>query len=139
MRQKFFGNHKSIAGAALAGVGIIVLYVNVDGAASQLSQLLGNARGDALGVLPAAVLVAARVMQAYASDHRRFVEGFVQHLLVLLWPLLLVIAGKVLSQDAFTDKVEASPRPNNELSHKYGGTTASGAKARFLWSSVRRG
>jgi hypothetical protein len=112
MGQEFFGNHKAIAGAALAGLGIIVLCVNLDGAATQLTQLLGNARGETLGVLPTVVLVAARVMQAYASDHRRFVQGFFEHLLVLFWPLLLVIAGKALSQDGFTDKGEALPRPD---------------------------
>jgi hypothetical protein len=121
MGQKFFGDHKSIAGAALAGLGIIVLYVNVDGAATQLGQLLGTARGDALGPLPAAVLVAARVMQAYASGHRRFLEGFFEHLLVLLWPLALVIVGKVLSQDGFTDKVEASPRLDKYVGKKKSG------------------
>lgn len=91
----------------MAGFGIIVLYLNLDGAARQLGHLLGTARGDALGVLPAAVLVAARVMQAYNSSHRRFLEGFFEHLLVLLWPLLLVIVGRALSKGGFADKVEA--------------------------------
>lgn len=111
MRQTFFGSPKSIAGAAMVGLGLLILVGNLDGAATEWSRLIGATRGETLGVLPSLVLAAARVMQAYAADQRRFLQGFLEHLLVLFWPLLLVIVGTALSQYAFTDKVEALPKP----------------------------
>jgi hypothetical protein len=118
MRQTFFGSPKSIAGVALVGLGITVLYQNLDGATTQLSQLICTTRGEALGVLPSVVLVSARVMQAYAFDHRRFLEGFFQQLWVLFWPLLLVVVGTVLSRDGFKDQLEALARPNQYFQKK---------------------
>jgi hypothetical protein len=121
MRQTFFGSPKSIAGIALVGLGITVLYRNLDGATTQLSNLIGTTRAEPLGVLPSLVLVSARVMQSYALDHRRFLEGFFQHLWVLFWPLLLVIVGTVLSRDGFTDQGEALARPNKYFQKKDSG------------------
>lgn len=100
MQHTFIGRAKSIAGAALIGLGVFVLYENLDRAASQLSYLFSPS-GKTLGVLPTVILAALRVLQAYASDHQRFVQGLFQHALATFWPLLLVIAGTVLSRDAF--------------------------------------
>jgi hypothetical protein len=106
MQHTFLGRTKSIAGAALIGLGIFILYKNLDQAAIQLNHLFGTPR-EMLGVLPTAVLAALRVLQAYASDHRRFVQGLFQHVFATFWPLLLVIAGTVLSQDAFPGDADA--------------------------------
>jgi hypothetical protein len=100
MQHTFLGRTKSIAGAALIGLGTFILYKNLDQAATQLSHLLSTPR-EMLGILPTVILAALRVLQAYASNHQRFVEGLFRHALVTLWPLLLVIAGTVLSRDAF--------------------------------------
>jgi hypothetical protein len=106
MRLTFFASSKSIVGTALAGLGIIILYQNLHKATAQLDQLVGSTREETFGVLPSLVLAASRVMQAYAFDHRGFLESFVLHVLVLFWPLLPVIVGTVLSQDAFTGRAE---------------------------------
>jgi hypothetical protein len=42
------------------------------------------------------ILAAARVMHAYASSHQQFVEIFIQHVLLLCWPLALIAVGTVL-------------------------------------------
>jgi hypothetical protein len=110
MQQTFFGRAKSIAGAALVGLGILIFHENLDRAASQLSHLLGTIPGEALGVLPTVILAASRVLQAYAADHQRFLQGFLRHMLVSCWPLLLVIVGTVLSRDAFADNDNALPK-----------------------------
>ncbi len=34
-------------------------------------------------------------MHAYASGHQRFVEIFIQHVLLSCWPLVLMIVGTV--------------------------------------------
>jgi hypothetical protein len=100
MQDRFLGRAKSITGATLIGLGIFVLYENLDQAAIQLSQVLGIP-GNTFGMLPTVILAALRVLQAYAVDHQRFVADLSQHALATFWPLLLVIAGTVLSRDAF--------------------------------------
>jgi hypothetical protein len=43
---------KPIAGAALVGLGLLILSVNLYGAAAQMSCPLGTTAGEALGVCP---------------------------------------------------------------------------------------
>jgi len=102
-----FRSSKSIAGAALVGFGMFILYENLAGAVAWLSHVLGTNSPEALGVLPAVILAASRVLQAYGADHPRSLQGFLQHMLVSSWPLLLVMVGTVLSRDTFTDNVKA--------------------------------
>lgn len=99
MQHTYLGRMKSIAGAVFIGLGVFVLYENLDQAVNQLSYLFSPS-GKALGILPTVILAALRVLQAYATDHQRFVQGLFQHVLVTFWPLLLVIAGTVLSREA---------------------------------------
>jgi len=83
---------KSIAGSALVGPGLFLLFGNLDGAAIRLSHLLGAAPGEALGVLSSVIFAAS-------FDHQRLCQGLLQ-MLVSFWPLLLVIVGAVLLRDA---------------------------------------
>jgi hypothetical protein len=115
MRQTFFGRTKSFAGIALVGLGIFIFHGNLDRAAAEWSHLLSATPGEALGVLPTVILAAPRVLQAYAADHQRFLQGFLREVFVSCWPLLLVIAGTVLSRDAFTDDVNALPKKDCRL------------------------
>lgn len=77
---------KSIAGAALIGLGIIFCYDNVHQVANYLS-------------LPAVVLAAFRFFESYALDHHRFVHLAFRQMVTTFWPLLLIVAGTMLSQD----------------------------------------
>ena len=114
MQQTLVGCAKSIAGIALIGLGIFVLYENLRQAATQLIHLLGVIPGEALGVLP--TLAASRVLQAYGADHSRSLQGCLLHMLASSWPLLLVIVGTVLSWDCFGDDVNAPLRKIGDLS-----------------------
>jgi hypothetical protein len=76
----------------------------------QVRHLLGTTAGDALGALPTAAMAASQAVQAYALDHPAFLLGL-GRLLISFWPLLLVMLGTILLQDALTDKVKASPAP----------------------------
>ncbi len=69
-----------------------------------------------VGVLSSAVLAASQATQAYAFDHQGFLLGLLW-MLVSFWPLLLVIVGAVLLQDAFTEKVRALPTSNQYFQH----------------------
>jgi hypothetical protein len=99
MRQTLSGLPKSMTGGGLATAGVSLLYHNLHSAAAQLSRLLGATCCDAPGAFPTVLVAATRVMHAYASGHQRFVEMFIQHLLLSCWPLLLIIAGTVRFRD----------------------------------------
>lgn len=103
MRQTLLGIAKSMAGAGLAALGVVILYDDLHTAAVQLDHLLGDIGGQAVGVVPIAILAADRVTRTYASGHPRFVEIFTQHLLVSCWPLLLIIVGTAWFRDDGTD------------------------------------
>ena len=110
MQQTFFGRAKSLAGAALVGLGISILQGNLDRAATQWRHLLSTTHGEALGALPTVILAAPRILQAYAADHQRFVQGFLREIFVSCWPLLLVVVGTVLLRDTFMGDVNALPK-----------------------------
>jgi hypothetical protein len=106
MQRTFFQRTQSITGAVLLGLGVFILCGNLDRAVTQLSHFLGTIPPHALGVLPSAVVAASRVVEAYATDHQRFMQILLLDTLASFWPLLLVAAGAVLSWDSVTDQVE---------------------------------
>ncbi|HTA23777.1 MAG TPA: hypothetical protein VK763_09605 [Terriglobales bacterium] len=114
MQHTFLRRTESIAGAVFIGLGVFVLYENLDRAASQLSYLFGPS-GKTLGILPTVILAALRVLQAYASDHERFVQALFQHALMTFWPLLFIIAGTVLSRDAFPDNADVPTKKDRGI------------------------
>ena len=108
---------KSIVGGALVGLGLHILFGNLDRVAEQLQHMLGTPAWETLGVLPSAALAASQAVQAYGLDH----QGFLQTLLWMLisfWPLLLVILGTVLLRDFFTERAKALPAPDKFLQNK---------------------
>ncbi len=109
MQRKFFKHARSIAGTVLVALGIFVLHQDLDRAAAQLSHFLGIP-GDALGVLPTIILAVVRLVQAYAADHQRFLEGFLRQVLALSWPVVLVVAGTVLSRNPSPHEGVAPPK-----------------------------
>jgi len=106
-RQRTFSRTPElIAGAALVGLGLLVL-TNLGGAASasQLSCPLGATAGTALQVVASVVFTAAsEALQAFIFDPQRFLQGFLP-LLTSFWLLIFVIVGAVLFRAAFTDRV----------------------------------
>ena len=95
---------KSIARTALVGLGLLILFGSVDGAAAQLSCPLGNTAGEALGVLPSVVLAtASQAFQACVINQPEFLQGLFQ-MLVSFWLLLFVIVGALLLRAAFATK-----------------------------------
>lgn len=90
---------KSIAGVALVGPGLFILFGNLDGAAARLNHLLATTPGEGFGVLSSVILAAS-------FDHQRLLQGLLQ-MLVSFWPLLFVSVGAVLLRDAFTENVNS--------------------------------
>ena len=114
-RRTTFRSSKAIAGAALAGFGMFILYEHLAAAVAWLSHLLGANSSEALGVVPAVILAVSQVLQAHGGNHHRFLQAFLEHTLVSSWPLLLVMAGTVLSRDSFPDNVDASAIKDSRL------------------------
>ena len=97
-RKKVSRSSRSIAGTALVGLGLFILFENLVAAVDALRHLL-NANGlEGAGILLAIVFVVARFIQAYAADHDQFLGSLLQHLFVSFWPLLLVRFGTLLSR-----------------------------------------
>jgi hypothetical protein len=84
---------------------MFILYENPAGPVAWLSHVLGANSSEALGILPALILAVSQALQAHATNHQRFLQGCLQHMLVSFWPLLLVMVGTVLSRDTLTGNV----------------------------------
>ena len=112
---------KSIVGGALVGLGLHILFGNLDRVAEQMKHMLGTAAWETLGVLPSAVLTASQAVQAYGLDHQGFLQSLLWigfWILISFWPLVLVIAGTVLLRNFFTEKAKALPAPEKYLQNK---------------------
>jgi hypothetical protein len=105
-----FGRAKSGSGAALVAIGMFILYQHLDRAAGHLSHFLCNNHGDTPGPLPAIIMAAACVTQAYAADHHGILQVLVKQLVLSFWPLLLVMVGSMLSRDAFKDAINTAQK-----------------------------
>ena len=83
---------KSIVGAVLVALGLVILFGKLDGPAAQWTNLLGTAAREALQLLPDFVPVAWQALEAYFLDHLRFSPCLLP-MLESFWPLLHLIAG----------------------------------------------
>lgn len=111
MQRKFFGRTsfgraKSIVGAILLGVGVLVLQGNLDRSATRLSHIFCTIPREVVSGLPAVILAASEVVRAYAAGHGQFLQEFLLQALATAWPLLLIVLGAVLSRDEFLDNFE---------------------------------
>jgi hypothetical protein len=85
-------NPKSIAIALLVGIGLAILFKNLDGPAAHWTNLLGTALRETVELLPYFIPAVWQALRTYAFDHQRF-SPCVQQMLVSFWPLIRVAAG----------------------------------------------
>ena len=90
---------KSILGAGAIALGLVLLFVNLDGVAAQVSSIICT-QAEAPGMLASIGLAGLHALQAYKFDHARFLPGLAQ-MLVSFWPVILILFGAVLLRDAF--------------------------------------
>lgn len=91
-QQATLQNLKSIAAAALAGLGLVILFGMTDEPTAQVTNILGFAAKMAMELLPCVVPAAWRALETYASDHQGFSPCILQ-MLVSCWSLVHGLAA----------------------------------------------
>lgn len=91
---------KSIGGAVLLALGLVILSANLDGIAACASNFAGISNPQEPEIFPALGLAALHAAQTYAFDHTRFLSSLLQ-ILVSFWPVILILIGAVLLRDVF--------------------------------------
>jgi hypothetical protein len=105
-RQASSQSLKSIAGASLFALGLVLLFANLDGVAASLSSFAGISEREGVALLPALGLAGLHALQAYAFDQAGFISGFLQ-ILVSFWPLVLIFVGAVVLRRALARRLAA--------------------------------
>lgn len=104
-----FRASRSIAGPALLGVGLFILYQNVGGVVACASHILLH-HNSSLGTVPALILALAQVLKWHAASSSVSSHSLVQHAVLSSWPLLLVVVGTVLSGDGVVEPATAGQK-----------------------------
>ncbi len=91
---------KSIAGAFLLAIGLLILSANLEGIAACVSSFASISAPQEPGIFPALTLAALHAAQTYAFDHARFLSSLLR-ILVSFWPMILILAGVLLLRDVF--------------------------------------
>ncbi len=91
-QQAIFQNEKSIAAAALVGLGLAILFGKVCGPTAQVTNILGFVAREAMQLMPYVVPAAWRALQSYGFDHQGFSPCLLQ-MLVSCWSLVHGLAG----------------------------------------------
>jgi hypothetical protein len=112
-RQPSTKSLKSITGAVLIALGLLILFANVDGVVSSMDGFASTAN-ETVGALPALGLAALHTAQAYTFDRAGFFSTL-QQILVSFWPLLLVIIGAILLRYAFGGRFEPMESRSSSL------------------------
>jgi hypothetical protein len=100
---------KKLLGTFLFPLGLLLLFVNLESSLAASDSILGLSSG-AEGDLPTLALSLFRVIQSYFFDHARFLHGLGQ-ILLSCWPIILILAGIVLLQNAIRSQLQAAIAP----------------------------
>ncbi|HXY24301.1 MAG TPA: hypothetical protein VEI73_06595 [Candidatus Acidoferrum sp.] len=89
---------KALVGTATLALGLLLLFANLDAVSDTLTRPSASPVGS-LGSIFELGLAGLRAAQAYFFDHPSFQAGLRQ-ILLSCWPLLLVMVGVALLQNA---------------------------------------
>ena len=107
---------KSIVGAALVGLGFLILFRNLEGAVElgRFIRVTGE-DADSLGMLAAASVVIQKGLQAYLFNHTEFLRALNQ-LLQSLSASLLVTVGTICFASVFAGRAKELKKKNEDMS-----------------------
>jgi hypothetical protein len=107
----------AVAGALLLSLGLLLLFANLDEVAAQVSNSFASA-GGSLDTVIELGLAGMSAVQAYFFDQPTFQAGL--HLiLVSFWPLILVMIGATLLQNAISRRLANSNAARTFSSGEY--------------------
>jgi len=86
---------KSILGIILIGLGLLMLFANLDAVTASLMGSVGRPEAESVDTLLSLGLAAIHAVQSYTFEPSQFVSG-VWQILVSCWPLILVVCGALL-------------------------------------------
>ena len=89
-----------ILGIVLVGIGLTVLFAQVDTAATLLAERVGIGTGEMGGILPAMLVTTLHAAQAWVFDRANLLSA-VRGMLLSCWPVILVIVGASLMRKVF--------------------------------------
>ena len=103
-------NRKSIVAAALIGLGLLILFLNVGEAATLVRSLrIVGHEADSLGILTATAMAVRRTLQAYLFNHTEFLRVLYEVLLSFSG-MLLIVTGTVFFAVIFAAGGKAKKR-----------------------------
>jgi hypothetical protein len=106
---------KLIVVAALVGLVVLILLLNVDGRAVQAACPVGALIGAALQAIPCVLMQGGlQALQASLFDHQAYLQDFRQ-MLVSFWLLLWLVVGTGFIRSGFTSKSEVSSTPSKDF------------------------
>jgi len=92
----------AVAGALLLSVGLLLLFANLDAAVAHVGNSFASTPSSLTTVIEIG-LAGLRAAQAYFFDQPTFQAGL-HAILVSFWPLILVIIGAALLQNAISKR-----------------------------------
>lgn len=105
-RHTSSGSLNETVGAILLSFGLLLLFANLGEVARQVSDSFVSTAGST-GTVIALGLAALRTVQTYVFDPSTF-QADLRGILVSCWPLILVIIGAVLLQNAVSRRFVSS-------------------------------
>jgi hypothetical protein len=92
----------AVAGALLLSIGLLLLFANLDAVVGHVGNSFASTPSSLTTVMELG-LAGLRVAQAYFFDQPTFQAGL-HAILVSFWPLILVIIGAALMQNAISKR-----------------------------------
>ena len=89
--------------AGVFALGLLLLFVNLDGVAAYIANFAGVSGYEAQGILPALGLGGFHAFEAYAFDQDAFLSGLRQ-ILVSFWPLIVIAIGAALLRNGLGNR-----------------------------------
>ena len=99
-RPAIFHSSKTFVGLALLSFGTLILHDRFFSALSSLQHMLAATRTGNL--VPAVVLTALQTAETGRGADQHLVRTLLQHAFLMFQPLLMVVAGTLLSRPAVT-------------------------------------
>jgi hypothetical protein len=91
-------NRQSLMGSILIALGAFIFCANLDRSCAELTRTICTLPLQALGGFTALVMAAGRLAQMHAANRGCLFHILVSHIVMVVWPLLLIAVGAIVSK-----------------------------------------